>query len=229
MNLRNLSIIAVIAGAVFYVAKIRPWARFWGATEDELRRPLPDETIVANPRYQSRRAITINAPADEVWAWLVQLGQGRGGFYSYDWLENLFGLNIHSVDEIRPDLQELSEGDFIAAEPKHVAGWTVTSYDRPKTLLLTVSAREDASEDGVESPFSNLPGLWTFLIDPIDETSCRLVADFRADLGSGVMPAVLTHALLEPAHFVMERGMLIGIKQRAEARFAEKSESPRSA
>ena len=96
---------------------VRPWHTRWRATSQDVRKRLPGDELVPNPTLESTRAITIRAPAEEVWRWLVQLGQDRGGFYSYDRLENLAGADIHNVDWIVPQMQHLKVGDFVPMAP----------------------------------------------------------------------------------------------------------------
>ena len=88
-----------------------------GATDGELAMELPGGDLVPNPRWKYTRAVTINAPAEQVWPWVVQLGQGRGGFYSCDLLENIVGCKIHSTDVVLPEFQELQVGDRISIHP----------------------------------------------------------------------------------------------------------------
>src|SRR5215207_10405172 len=89
------------------------WRTRWGATPEEIRRPLLGDVLVSSPDWSYTHAITIDAPRSAVWPWLLQLGQGRGGFYSYEALENLIGCDIHNVPELRPALQDLHEGDVV--------------------------------------------------------------------------------------------------------------------
>jgi len=99
MKSHSLTITAIAAAvAAAYVLVVRPWYLRWGASEDEVRKPLPGDELVLQPKIQSTRAVTIDAPVEDVWPWLVQLGYGRGGFYSYDLLENAFtrGLGMHA-------------------------------------------------------------------------------------------------------------------------------------
>jgi hypothetical protein len=106
------------AGAVVaYRSWFTPWQQRWGATDAELEVGLPGDEHVAEPAVQLTRAITIHATPEEVWPWIVQLGADRGGFYSYDWLEDLFGLRIHSADEVVAEWQDLGVGDDIGAHP----------------------------------------------------------------------------------------------------------------
>ena len=94
---------AVIGTAVAgYILLVRRWQLRWGATDEECDTALPGDDLIANPDLVATRAITVPAAAEQVWPWIAQLGQGRGGFYSYDALENLVGCNIHSADQIGP-------------------------------------------------------------------------------------------------------------------------------
>jgi hypothetical protein len=210
------AVFSVIVAVILYAMVARSWMRNWGASVDEAQTELPGESALANPQYQSRRAITIYASAEVVWNWLIQIGQGRGGFYSYDWLENLFNLNIHSTDRIVPEFQDLAPGDFIAAEPGHAFGWRVAEIDEGKSLVLRVSIEETDSAGAPQVDPAAFSGFWIFQLNPIDASSCRLIADFRADFGPGPLPASLPAMLLEPVHFIMERKMLLGIRERAE-------------
>ena len=101
LNLKTLTAVIGGAGALAaYVFLIRPWHLKWGATEEELKMPLPGDELVKHPKLNATHAITINAPVAEVWPWLVQVGQKRGGFYSYTWLENLVGCEMSNADQI---------------------------------------------------------------------------------------------------------------------------------
>ena len=86
-----------------YALVVRPWHIRWGATEERIAKPLPGDELVPNPAIESTRAITVNAPVEEVWPWLAQIGQDRGGFYSYEWLENLAGCRMRNADRIHPE------------------------------------------------------------------------------------------------------------------------------
>ena len=109
--------VASAAGFAAYVFAIRPWHRRWGATDAEVSGSMPGDDLVEGANFQTTRAIDIDAPLEAVWPWLAQIGQGRGGFYSYDLLENLMGLDIHSADRILPEFQDLRVGDVIPIEP----------------------------------------------------------------------------------------------------------------
>lgn len=109
-----LLIASVVTGLTTgYHFLFRPWHRQRGATEEEVKRQLPGDDLLSKPCDETTRAITVEASSNDVWPWIVQLGQGRGGFYSHTWLENLARVDIHNLDYIDPKLQDLKEGDTI--------------------------------------------------------------------------------------------------------------------
>ncbi len=173
---------------------LRPWLRTWGSTQSERRRHWPGDSQ-DQPFSTSTRAVTIHAPAEEVWRWLVQIGQDRGGFYSYDWLENLAGCQLHSADEIRPELQHLEPGDPLTIFPG-----VATVFREVRTPRWMV-----------------IEGWGAYVVEPVHERSCRLVARSHVARGPAAIPALLA---MELPHAVMERRMLLGIKRRAEGRHA---------
>lgn len=198
------------AGALAaYFLAIRPWHLRWGATDEEIKMALPGDEVKPDAGIQVTHAITINAPASEIWKWLVQIGQGRGGFFSYDCIENMFGLEIHNVDEIKPELQDLKAGDFVRSAHKgwlggrfdDKAGWFVVGLKPNCTLVL---------RDEIEK------GSWAFVLNQIDENQTRLVVRIRGDEATNLGRKVLNLSVFEPAHFIMERKMLLTLKRLAE-------------
>ncbi len=105
-----IAAVLVFSIVLAYVFAIRPWHMHWGATADKVRMTLPGDRFIAADADTSTRAITIHAPAAIVWQWLVQIGQDRGGFNSYHWLENLFAADMHNGDQIIPEWQEVPVG-----------------------------------------------------------------------------------------------------------------------
>ncbi len=187
----------VAATAVALLPLARTWGLQWGASEDELDARLAGDDIITVPGLVATRGITIRASAEQVWPWLVQLGQDRGGFYSYDWLENLVGLHIHSASRIEDRWQGLAEGDEIHLAPS--AALAVTIVDPPRALVLTAP---DAS-------FS-----WAFTLHPGRDRTTRLVVRERYARPRGW--AVPINEIVGSVSTVMSRRMLIGIRDRVE-------------
>lgn len=188
------------------LAAIRPWHRTWGATDAELTMQLPGDGIA--PYVAATHAVTINAPVSAVWPWLAQIGQDRGGFYSYTWIENyLLGAGIRNTDRIHPEWQQFREGDFVRSARTDWLGGRFAD----KTGWLVVQLEPERS--------FTLLGWGTFALRPIDSTTTRFVIRTRAGEG-GFLSAPFDFLIFEPGHFIMERRMMLGIKERAEAAFA---------
>lgn len=210
---------AVGTAAAVYALAVRPWHEKWGATQEEADRSLPGDEVVPRPRIRATHAITIHAPAFGIWPWIAQIGVGRGGFYSYDWIENAMGLEVHSTDQILTQHQQVEAGQIIplmsngegvpvieASRDHHLAlGGRITS-DSPGSFRL-----QDAD------PNAYMEVAWTFFLQPVDENVTRLIERFSIDWGPGSLKnALFMYAFLEPGAFLMERKMLLGIKERAE-------------
>jgi hypothetical protein len=208
---------AALAGGVVllgYVSLVRPKILRWGATDQEAAERLPGDEVVAQPRYQTTHAVTIHAPAGQVWPWLVQLGQGRGGLYSYDWLENLFGLGFRSADRILPELQQLQVGDQVWLAPRDSGmplWYQVLDFQPPQALVLGPHGdRQEALAQGLPWP------TWSFVLRELGDGSTRLIVRMRSDFKPTPLGLLANKYGLEPVHFAMERKMLLGIKGRAE-------------
>jgi hypothetical protein len=169
----------------------------WGATPDEASRRLPGDELLEDADGVATRAISIDAPPSAVWPWVAQMGPSpRGGAYTYDWIENLLGLNMHSADRVLPEFQHPQVGDGFGYGPNQMSFMRV----EPEHVLATQSA------DG--------NWVWTFVIEPASDGTTRLISRNRFRLPRlkdriGMLP-------MEPASLVMERKMLMGIKQRSE-------------
>ncbi len=202
----------VLVGA--YAAIVRPWFLSWGTHPSEVDRELPGDHLVERPRVLSTRAITIEAAVEQVWPWLAQMGQDRGGLYSYDWLENLAGCRIHNADWIVPEWQQLDQGDQVRLAPPDLGGGIaleVDTIDPPFALVLrSPGDRAAALAEGM--PWAS----WAFVLVPLTPHRCRLAVRWRADYTPTVTGVLVNQLLVEPVHFLMERKMLLGIKERAE-------------
>jgi hypothetical protein len=117
-----------------YTFFIRPWHLRWGATDEELSKPLPGDELVPHPAIESTRAITVNAPLEEVWPWLAQIGQDRGGFYSYEWLESLAGCRMRNADRIHPNWQHREVGEIVFLHP--ATGMKVATFEPGRAIVL---------------------------------------------------------------------------------------------
>jgi hypothetical protein len=212
IGLATLTAVAVVITVRF----LRPWYVRWGATDKEVEQPMPGDEEVSQANYQSTRAITIRAQPASIWPWLVQMGQGRGGLYSYGWLENLMGLRISNVDQILPEFQHLKVGDIIPLEPGG-SGYRVALIE-PDTLLVLVVRATDGGVMGTVMKQGNGASTWVYLLRELDSEHTRLIVRWRMYWKPTFkMPAlVLIRLLLAPIEFVMERKMLLGIKKRAE-------------
>ena len=122
------------SAAAIYTLAVRPWQLGWGATDDERGSSLAGDDLIPKPDLIATRAITVHAVADQVWPWIAQLGQGRGGFYSYDALENLVGCDIHSADRLVPEWQDVEVGDRSSSLPE--VGLAVAVVEPGRALVL---------------------------------------------------------------------------------------------
>ena len=202
------------AVAITYGASRWPAMTTWGSTPVEVAEDMPGDDVVGTPRYRTTHAVTVDAPVERVWPWLVQLGQGRGGLYSYDWLENLLGLDIHSADHILPRFQDLAVGDEIRLVPEGTQPDLVFVVARLEAPYLLVLGPRGSREEALGK---NLPyPCWTFRLSPIGTSRTRLVVRFQSDFRPTASSRLMFEYGLVPVHFVMERKMLLGIKERAE-------------
>jgi hypothetical protein len=200
---------AGVAGAA-YALIARPWHLRWGATDQESWAPLPGDDFIANPDLSATRAITVRAPFGEVWPWIAQLGQGRGGFYGYDFLENLVGCGIHSADRILPEWQNIQVGDRVKLHPE--VPLQVAVAQPGKALVL---------RGGV--PMGNTPPpydfTWAFVLQEQPDGTTRLLVRERY-----LYTQKWTPLLVEPVEavsFVMSQKMLREIRNRAERAAAQ--------
>jgi hypothetical protein len=204
MNIRRTLTVGVGAAAVLgpatYLLFFRSRCLNWGARADEVAAKLPGDELLPDAGLVTTRAITIDAPAGAIWPWLAQMGSGRGGAYSYDWIENMLGLNMHSAAEILPEYQDIKTGDDL---PLGGGGpvMRVEVADPPRALA-------------VRSTDQNW--VWMFALLP-EGDSTRLISRNRIAV-KALSPASRLFYLLfmEPGSLVMERKMLLGIKQRTE-------------
>jgi hypothetical protein len=215
--MRRSTAVLLAAGAVAGYVKARQWFTRWGAEPEEVEARLPGDELVTDPTMIVTRAITIDAPPEAVWPWIVQMGQGRAGFYSYDCLENVFGLEIHNSDRIEPEWQALAVGDQLRAAPASAgpaAGFTVVHIDPGRALVTAVG---DPSVVLPQAEAGALPdgATWAFVLRPVGDRQTRLIVRLRARYPLPPAGAWVVERLLEPVHFVMERKQLLTLRDLA--------------
>ena len=203
MTTKTMRVAAV--AALLYAA--RRFYRNWGSTKEESHMSLPGDELVDGRVIQTTEGEWIDAEASAVWPWLVQMGQDRGGLYSYEALENFFGLQYHNADRIHPEWQRLAPGDLVRLAPK---GWmgmregialSVVEVVEHQNIVLRATPPEHAFD-----------AVWSFHLIPHWEDRCRLLIRSRTRVSHpGDMLAL---ELTSPARALVTRGMLRGIKRR---------------
>jgi hypothetical protein len=216
-----------------YADPVRRWMLRWGATDDEIDADLPGDACIPHPRYVTDKAVTIAAEPRHVYPWLTQLGWGRGGFYSYDRLENLMGLDLHSAEELLPADRHLGVGDILPNGPDaQTEGVWVEALEPDRAVVLRGTIVPGLPmRPGIEVTDDTprfFDWTWAFVVVPEGPSMSRLVARLRADY-RGIGSTVIRYAALEPAQFVMERKMLLGIRDRAERLAAREAAVARNA
>ena len=188
--------------AVLYWFPIRQWMSRWGATSSDRVRVMAGDSLIVDPTYSGTMAVSVDAPPEDIWPWLVQIGYQRGGLYSYDWLDRLFGyLDRPSATRILPEFQALAVGDEIPLG--RGPSWPVAIVELHRALVLDMRNMGD------------FDWVWQFGLYEIDGKRTRLVSRSRV-CTSTVWARLFTYAI-EPAGFLMTRRMLLGVKKRAEA------------
>ena len=200
----GFALLLYVAAASF----LYPWHRTWGSTREELALALPGDAPQRDQALEIQHAVTIGASPEVVWSWLVQLGQDRAGFYSYDWLERAFGADVRNVRELRPEWQTLRAGDFVrATQPGYLGmfdeplGWRVMRAEPGHVLVLE--------------------GWGAFVLLPIDNNRTRFIIRSRiSDRSIPVWASALNMVTFQLPHFIMQRRMMLTIKTLSEERHA---------
>jgi len=213
----GMGVVLVVAGYLIGVAILaywkgfRPFHLFWGATNVERRRSFAGDELVERPQLESTRAITVNAGAERVWPWIVQLGQGRGGFYGYDRLNNLLGCRVRSADRIMTEFQTIGEGDMIRVHPLH--GCVVGMVNPGRALVLRAASMESAFPlDPDDSPYVAVTV--AFILFERDDGTTRIVIRERCECTRWYRRLMME--LLSLISFLTIRKMLLNVKERVE-------------
>lgn len=205
-----LKLAAIALGVAAYLRFGRPRVLNWGAKADETARAMPGDEVLPEPVLQTTRVVTIDAGPEDVWPWLVQMGpRPRAGAYTYDWIERLLGIDIENKDRILPEFQHLEAGEMLAVNEKG-QGLRVLAVEPERSLVLQWVPQEST---------------WAFGLYPRPDGSTRFVSRNRLPV-TGPLFWLGMIAFMEPGSLVMERKMLLGIKQRAERLRRERGSQP---
>ncbi len=201
--LKILSIIFIIGLAVgAYLHLIRPWQLRWGATDAELARSMPGDALLAATDFNATRAVTINATPEEIWPWIVQIGDQRAGFYGYDWFDNRFA---RSAEKIISEFQDLKIGDEVPISS--LVSQTVWLLE-PYEAMVWVGGGDE------------IDGTWSWGLYPLDDERTRLVTRLRGKYHWS-KPTIMFNLLIEGGDLPFMRKCLLGIKQRAEGNITD--------
>jgi hypothetical protein len=197
-------VVAVLLAGVVFFGLYRPWQLRWGSTREEAARSMPGDEVVPRPTFNATRAVTVDARPEDIWPWIVQIGFGRAGWYSYDILDN---LGHPSAERIVPELQHVEIGDLIPLGPGKDSGMRVKAFE-PKRWILWWDNKNQLTT-------------WAWALDPMPGGSTRLVTRVRSRSSWRHPTTAIWLVLTEVADFPMMRKCLLGIKRRAEARVTE--------
>jgi hypothetical protein len=233
----GVTVAAVAACQLGYIT----WRRRWQASPDECTRTLPGDHLVPEPQFNQTLAVTIDAPPSAIWPWLVQMGYGRAGWYSYDAID----MRGRSAQGIRPELQDLRVGQTVPLAPNMDFRAEIVEPDRALVLYgdselvaqQQAARRAEAGEPEKEGAGLKLVGAlsdanmsafavsWAFILEPIEGERTRLLERFRTTSTPGPATA-LVRPLIDVGHFLMTRRQMLGIRERAERMPAEVREAP---
>lgn len=193
-------LVAIIVFTVLAVKLLTPWMDRWGATDAEINATYPGDELVPAPASFVNRAVTIQASPEQIYPWLVQLGAGKGGLYSYTAFESLIGCPLVNADRIHEEWQDLKVGDKVEMCPNGTPPAYVVAQIVPNEAIVMGHQENGQWVD-----------LWQFILVPQADGSTRLILRTRTMMVGGFWDVI------HPGVFIMERGLLLGIKERAEA------------
>lgn len=182
---------------IIYLIVIRPWHLHWGATNRETELSLPGDTLVVKPDFNATRGITIHASPNLIWRWIIQIGSGRAGWYSIDWIDN---AGIKSAEKILKEFQKIEVGQFIPFTPNQKNGMWINEFKAHDYILWT-------DKEGKAS--------WLWYLTPIEDGTTRLLTRLRTTYQwKGIW--IVYYLLYDFGDIIMMRNCLKGIKRRAE-------------
>ena len=195
----GLVVVAVALPCIGFFALYRPWHLMWGSTREEVGRGMPGDEVVLAPTFSATRAVTVEGRPEAIWPWIVQIGFGRAGWYSYDMLDN---LGHHSAERIIPEIQNIEVGDLIPVGPGENAGMRIKAFEPNQWVLWSDQ---------------NQLTTWVWSLEPIPDGYTRLITRVRSRSSWRHPTTAIWLLLVEVADFPMMRKCLLGIKRRAEA------------
>jgi hypothetical protein len=215
-------VLSGIGGAALMLAHLAtPFLRnsrsHWGVSEEQAQEPRPGDELVPQPTWTWTHGVAIDAPTDRVWRWIAQLGADRGGFYSYQWLENLVGCGVRNADAVHREWQ-LRQGDSLLLHPK-VPPLRIAELELGRYFVAHAPVDELSRASG--KPWANVS--WLFMLDSLDSDRSRLISRYRLSCSTDIVTRLsLGPTFVEPISFAMDRRLLLGVKERVEreARYA---------
>ena len=196
-----VAFLGVVAAFVVYLFIIRPRQIRWGATDEEVSRPMMGDDIVRKPNFVATRAVNTAAPPSEVWKWIIQIGSARAGWYSLDWIDN---AGVPSSRELLPEFQKIEEGYFIPFTPDQKNGMWVKEFKAHEYILWW-----DKKGNGT----------WGWYLERTDDGNTRLITRLRTTYDLS-FPWVIYYMVYDFGDIIMMRKCLLGIKARAETQTA---------
>ena len=218
----------LVAASAAYTWMLRPRGNRWGATDEEVAREMPGDDIVTEPDFVATRAVTIHAPPEQVWPWIVQLGSGRAGWYTWDHVDN---AGVPSAAHIIPELQHLAAGDLVPMVANEETGVWVQAMEPERWMIWWGSIERPRNDDGTarrmpDDTTEKGAYTWTWELRQVGPRTTRLITRLRGTyptLRSGKVPYVLLASVADP---VMMRKCMLGIKARAEGSLGRRRASP---
>ncbi len=211
---------ASIMAAAFLTPFMRGERNHWGLVPELVDRAYPGDDIVASPRWSWTHGVEIDAPAEEVWPWVAQLGADRGGFYSYQWLENVAGCGVRNAESIHSDWA-IHTGDTLRLHPKMPA-LEIAALERGRFFVAHTPMDANAQREG--KPWAD--ATWLFFLEPIGDRRSRLISRYRCATSDDIATRLsFGAAVMEPVGFAMDRRMLLGVKGRVEGAAAKRRSS----
>lgn len=204
---------AAIMAASFLTPFLREERSRWGVDEATAQRPYPGDERIPEPRWGWTHGIEIDAPASEVWGWIAQIGADRGGFYSYQWLENVAGCDLRNAETVRPEWA-VKEGGSLLLHPR-MPPLKVEAVSPGRWFLAHAGPDDAARASG-----KWIETTWLFLVEPLGESRCRFLSRYRCASSDDLVTRLsFGPTVVEPIGFAMDRRMLLGVKERAEKAF----------